>query len=302
MSIRKAKIDRQLFSYLDTVQNRCTFLCFLVDWHNKSKMFTAPLPNELQDMILEKTDVQTCISLGRFDIAKKFGDNALASLTRSAITTGDLALVKTLLTTPALGLPDIMLRWKPNPFELAAEHGHLHVLQWLHENGLGGEPRYTMQRAINSRRLDIIKYLHDNKIVQRQISPDCIDLIRAAINGDLDIVRYFHKNYKNLCTSTEMDKAAESGHLHVVRYLHEEGNKGCTNLAMRSACKNGHFAVVRFLLENRKEGCIKNAIWYADRYNHQDIVTYLRNNWNEHDVCQCEGCVEERNEANLPVL
>ena len=169
---------------------------FLVECrpHNKSKMIIAPLPNELQDMILEKTDLQTCVSLGRFDIAKKFGDNALASPTRSAITTGDQALVKTMLTTPALDVPDIMLRWKPNPFESAAEHDHLNVLQWLHQNGLGSEPRYTMQRAVNSRRLDIIKYLHDNNIVQRQISPDCFDLRRAVINGDLDIVRYLHKN------------------------------------------------------------------------------------------------------------
>ena len=68
----------------------------------------------------------------------------------------------------------------------ATYYGHLHVIQWLHENREEGCTHWAMDWA--------------------------------ASKGHLHVVQWLHKNRQEGCTTNAMDLAAENGHLHVVQW------------------------------------------------------------------------------------
>ncbi|KAL7746033.1 Canalicular multispecific organic anion transporter 2 [Sorochytrium milnesiophthora] len=50
---------------------------------------------------------------------------------------------------------------------------------------------------------------------------------KAAASGDLDLVRWFHKNRTEGCTAEAMAEAARCGYLSIVKFLHEHGYPMC---------------------------------------------------------------------------
>ncbi|KAK1935386.1 putative ankyrin repeat protein [Phytophthora citrophthora] len=129
--------------------------------------------------------------------------------------------------------------------DMAAAHGHLGIVQWLHANCSEGCTTAAM------------------------------DL--AAENGHLEIVKWLHANRKEGCTSDAMNGASARGHLHVVKWLHEHTTEGCTTDAMDNAAGGGHLEVLKWLHENRTEGCTAAAMDGAATGNHVDIVEWLHN-------------------------
>ncbi|KAG2803252.1 hypothetical protein PC116_g23318 [Phytophthora cactorum] len=77
---------------------------------------------------------------------------------------------------------------------------------------------------------------------------------RAARNGHLEVVQWFHVHYPDQFVPEAMDQAAQNGYLHIVRWLHETRDEGCTEYAMEGAARNGHLDVVLYLMEHRAEG------------------------------------------------
>ena len=75
----------------------------------------------------------------------------------------------------------------------AARHGHLPMLQWLHQNRKEGCTTYAMDWA--------------------------------ALNGHLPVVQWLHHNRKEGCTKTAMNWAAEKGHLPVVEWLKKQSDE-----------------------------------------------------------------------------
>lgn len=111
-----------------------------------------------------------------------------------------------------------------------ASKGHLHIIEWLHNN------------------------------TDEKCTTWAMDF--AAEYGHLNIVKFLHEHRKEGCTPSAMTWAAENGHLNVVKYLHENRNEGCHTYTMNSAIRNGYIDIVKFLYKNRKECCGITTILY----------------------------------------
>lgn len=108
--------------------------------------------------------------------------------------------------------------------DVAACHGHLDVLHFLHD----------VERASHKR--------HKEGDTAQPNSPS-----RQNLN----------------CTTAAMDSAAANGHLSVVMWLHGNRSEGCTSAAMDRAAANGHLQVVQWLPWNRPESRTTTAIDFA---------------------------------------
>ncbi|KAL7751658.1 Multidrug resistance-associated protein 1 [Sorochytrium milnesiophthora] len=72
-------------------------------------------------------------------------------------------------------------------------------------------------------RADVIEYLHT--LPNAPFSPATMD--NAAASGDLNLVRWFHRNRMEGCTAYAMTRAAGGGYLSIVKFLHEHGYPTC---------------------------------------------------------------------------
>lgn len=68
-------------------------------------------------------------------------------------------------------------------------------------------------------------------------------VVSAAAQGNLEMVKYLHRNRTEGATAQAMDLAATFGHLDVVQWLHINRREGCTSKAMDGAACNGHIDV-----------------------------------------------------------
>jgi GTP-binding nuclear protein Ran len=140
----------------------------------------------------------------------------------------------------------------------AAINEHLHIIKYLHENNCPGL-EYALNGATEHNNLDIIKYLVENGYKFTNSQP----LINAALNQNLKIMNYLHKNgceWSPRVTST----AADQGSLECLRYAHKNG---CTwysntinnaarsrpyNLSYNSDRKYDHIGCLKYAVDN---GC-----------------------------------------------
>jgi hypothetical protein len=153
---------------------------------------------------------------------------------------------------------------------LAAEHGHLEVVKWLHENRKEGCSTTAMNLAAEHDHLEIVKWLHENR--KEGCTTHAMD--RAAENGYLDIIKWLHENRKEGCSKEAMDRAAEKGHLDIVIWLNENRKEGCTIDAMDQASVNGHLDIVKCLYYNNKK-CALHAMYKALECDRAEIAKWL---------------------------
>ncbi|EGG22821.1 hypothetical protein DFA_04951 [Cavenderia fasciculata] len=208
--------------------------------------------------------------------------------------------------------------------DLASENGHLHCIKFLKENRSEGCTLDAMEVSIrNNHSLDITKYIYDNlnkEVTVRSsiyaIEHGRLDVIQflhqryepneiyrlytmdtSSHYGRFDILKFFHENTKERCTTRSMNNAARLGSLDTVKYLHYNRTEGCTFNALDYACEGGFIDIVKFLHENRTEGfvileskflhynrtegCTTEAIGYASIYGRIDIVQFLHENRTE---------------------
>jgi hypothetical protein len=129
--------------------------------------------------------------------------------------------------------------------------------------------------AVKLNKKDIIKKVYD---------PEIHNWNKCSSVGDLEIIKWLHKNNIEGCSSVAMDIASDNGHLEVVKWLHFNRTEGCTRDAMDYASENGHLEVVKWLHENRDEGCTQEAIFLASLGGYSEIVNWLYNNRTECNI------------------
>lgn len=133
-------------------------------------------------------------------------------------------------------------------FQAAAENGHLHVIQWLHQTyNLFQEERtvtsltyahanivywmyeqncpfwlnVSMDEASKADDLEFMEWLHahgdrfDIEISERAVQT-------AAINGQVSILQWLHATYKDLCRAWMQHAGHRYGNLEVIEWLHEQ--------------------------------------------------------------------------------
>eukprot|EP00122_Pirum_gemmata_P008805 Pgem_evm1s8124 len=172
----------------------------------------------------------------------------------------------------------------------AALHGHITILQYLHEHSTKAgidncycNPLIAFHIAARAQKLDVVKYLYktynlqyNNAITYAAANGDVEmgrigDLDHACLHGHLNVVKYLHSQ-GNLCTTNAMDWAAKNNHFEIVEFLHENRKEGCTTSAFDIAAEKGYLNIVQFLNTNRKEGFTSKALTKAVQYGHFEVI------------------------------
>lgn len=178
---------------------------------------------------------------------------------------GRLDIVKFFLED--VGLPYTSIGY----MNIAATHGHLDIVTYLHERGSAGWKTAAMDGAATNGHLHVVEFLQEHR------TEGCTTAAMdgAATNGHFSIVKFLQEHRTEGCTTAAMDGAAANGHCAIVEFLHEHRTEGCTKNAMDQAAANGHLAVVQFLHEHRSEGCTTAAVHAAAMNDHVDVALFL---------------------------
>ena len=174
--------------------------------------------------------------------------------------------------------------------DLAAEYGHVDILQYLYCMGNDCTKR-AMDFAAQNGHLDVLKYLHS---IGKQCSANAMDL--AAGNGLITSIMYLHSLGAG-CSSQAMDWAAEFGHDKVLeflgahypnecafttmvesKYIPHSGRTERTKNAMLLAASNGHLNVIKYLYFDVPVRCrhlIGAALNRAIQNEHLSIISFL---------------------------
>ncbi|KAG6610435.1 uncharacterized protein IUM83_06483 [Phytophthora cinnamomi] len=160
--------------------------------------------------------------------------------------------------------------------DVAAQHGHLPVLQWFHENRSEGCSHRAMDYAAGNGRLDIVWWLEEH--YTGSCSTRAMD--DAATNGHLEVVKWLHLNHHEGCTKYAMNGAAQNGHLAVLEWLHANRSEGYapSEGVMDSVAACGHLDVRKWFHDNTSKSCSPNAMLWAAARGHLDVVRFLHEN------------------------
>ncbi|CAL1150696.1 unnamed protein product [Cladocopium goreaui] len=173
---------------------------------------------------------------------------------------------------------------------LAAEHGHLEVVKYLHsarcDFNTAANSGYTAGIwAAKNGHLQVVQYLHSARCdFNRTANSGYNAGILAASNGHLEVAQYLHSarcDFNKAASNgyTAGILAASNGHLEVVQYLHSVrcdfkrvANNGFTAASL--AAKNGHLRVLQFL---RSSGCDfgVHSLHAATDSGHLSVVEFL---------------------------
>jgi hypothetical protein len=104
----------------------------------------------------------------------------------------------------------------PLDLHLAAQYGHLHILQWAEEIGIKIELE-TLDYSIKSNRLAIVQWL-----VERGFIYTAEEVITAIISRNFEVLKWVYTRVKKH-SPTYCEIAAEVGSLTIPQWLREQG-------------------------------------------------------------------------------
>lgn len=188
------------------------------------------------------------------------------SLTENAARQGNLYLLKWLVNEKKELLT-------PQTADLAAENGHISVLEWLKTQDIICTD-LTVNAAIEKGQTETVYWIDENF---SRILSYTKGMELACKHGNLEIVKWLH-NKKVEATSRAMDLAAGNGHLDIVKFLHINTKTPCTYKAVEAAAKNGDLKMIKWLYKNRKETVSKDDLYYAAYHGHLQTVKWLHYN------------------------
>ncbi|KAF0689459.1 Aste57867_19094 [Aphanomyces stellatus] len=173
------------------------------------------------------------------------------------------------------------LNFSTDAMDLAAAHGHLEVLQWLHVHRTEGCTTQAFDKAATNGHMHVVTWLHLNRLEGGTVAA----MDGAAANGHLDILKFLHKHRqgKEGCTAMAMDMAATNGHLAAVVWLNFNRSEGCSTAAMDGAALGGHMEILNFLHDNRKEGLGNVSAILAALVKKGDLDTFA---WVANHACE----------------
>ena len=275
-----------------------TFLKFVLSCHEGVEYTLPPMKADLCDTLLQYSKIKAHNSVVKY--------STLA--TRYAAAQGDMELLEWLRTHACCEWDEgvcavaaehghlrvlqwlrVWCAWDAHTCVYAALHGHMHVLQWVLENGCPTSPTAFTFAALNGH-LDALQLLYS-------YSPglgvgDCeMAALYATRAGYTHIIDWLYVS-AGLSTSTFTslqlcNEAAEGGHLDTLIWLYGVGvtwdRDTCT-----AAAKNGHLKVLKWL---RGHGCVwdADATYYAAQGGHVETLQW----------CIENGCVWRTNTVIL---
>lgn len=177
----------------------------------------------------------------------------------------------------------------------AASHGHLDVIQWLHTKRSEGCTTDAMDQAVAHGHLEVVQWLHANRTeggTKGEIREDVYSanpmygllrvsiltesgLIRAAVNGHLEMIQWMHVHRPEYFMDGLINVAAFHGHLEVVKWLHANRSTCFTTEPMNRAASEGHLDILKFLDTCDQCNWTPVALKQAIERGHLDVVRWL---------------------------
>lgn len=157
-----------------------------------------------------------------------------------------------------------LLKYESVYCNLAARHGQLNSLRWLHQQGCIVN-NYTIINAAYFGNLSCLQYAFEHS---NDKSEDLC--LYAAKGGDLACLQYLHEHGCKLDNDTCIN-AAIGGHLSCLKYLHDHGcswNEGTTY----NSARYGHLSCLQYAIEN---GCAYHLPGLM-RFTREDISKYVQ--------------------------
>lgn len=205
-------------------------------------------------------------------------ESSLSRAFQGAAQSGRIETLDCLIKAASQNLERCLLGNLTQSVDSAASAGQMEVLHWMKENYVRGFSHSAMQSALKENRLEVIKFLRENKLATLYARVDSLQ--HAIRSSRLDILRYFEAHCANVQAewpNISIDDAiseAKQQTLEVVEFLHERGAK-CTKKAMDAAARAGCLDIVTFLHTYRDEGCSSKALDEAACNGHLEVVRYL---------------------------
>lgn len=170
---------------------------------------------------------------------------------------------------------NIICEFEGCAIDLAASHGHLHVVYYFRARGSKCSITAAHNAAENGH-MHILCDLREHEITATRGGAD-----RAARNGHLAIVRDLREHGEDRCTVLGANNAARNGHLDVVRDIREHDGIECTQQGANYAAMNGHLDVLRDLQAHGIHVTCYGIDWAAMK-GHLDVLQYLKQQY--HDI------------------
>eukprot|EP01133_Synstelium_polycarpum_P001197 gene1197-1379_t len=157
--------------------------------------------------------------------------------------------------------------------DAAAAGGHIEVLSFLAKHRTEGFTSWAIRDACKSNRTNVLELMISLKPATMEIDFP-MDLVTSS---NLNMVMILHKAFPNIrITSQALDRAAGSGNLDVVRYLHTVGVTASQD-AFNDAAARGHVNVLHFLHVNRSDGYSAIGLIRAAANGHLETLAFLLN-------------------------
>lgn len=137
----------------------------------------------------------------------------------------------------------------PTIFRIAAYFGRLNVLKWVQEQHI--MPAGAIAVACVEPRT--VRWLQE----QRQVHEVEVISCEAVRAGDFDFIKWAKQQRKKIVVqglTRAMYFAAVEGNLEMVKWLYFNGNETCSSQLMSAAAPNGHLAVMEWLQRSQPHG------------------------------------------------
>ncbi|KAF2074856.1 hypothetical protein CYY_003844 [Polysphondylium violaceum] len=190
---------------------------------------------------------------GHFDIVKLFSPINSAQATVNACINNHYDIAEFLIKTHRL-LPT------PHGFDYTCFKGNYAIVQLLHESGATCT-KNAMDLAAQMGHLEIVEFLHLNR--KEGCTTNAMDL--AALGGYSQVVHFLHGNRLEGCSTNAIDNAALRGHLDIVQFL--VANNYPYKNALLNAMEYSKKEVFNFLYQRLD---LKSSS--QDKKMHQDLV------------------------------
>jgi Ankyrin repeats (3 copies) len=165
--------------------------------------------------------------------------------------------------------------WYPPICYLAAEHGHLDIIEWYGRKFFSQE-RETCAIAARNGHLDIVEYC-----VDRGWHWDEANCAAAAEGGHLMILQYL-RDVESYWDARTCAAAAGNGHLEVLQWCRANGCPWDASTCA-SAAKNGHLNVLKWCRQNKCKWNGETCAAAAEN-GHLDVLRWCRESgcpWDE---------------------
>lgn len=156
--------------------------------------------------------------------------------------------------------------------DAAAEGGHIHILEWLHNFRDDGYTPIVMLHAVAGNRLDAAQWIFDNFDIKWE--GDIVDI--AANTGSLPMVIWAFEHFPDQCTRRALEAAAAWDNVDMFNWLHPKILLQCPSDVLPRLAKTGDLDLMRDPRIDRHPSPVE-LMWNAAEKGYINVVSWFYN-------------------------